>query len=233
MTAGINVQFHTFPDAETLNQALATDIAADLKAGTATHGKASLIVSGGSTPKPMFQKLRAMELPWKDIFLTMADERWVPVDSEDSNTRLIQENLVTDGVNFITLKNDAATPEAGVAACREALSVIPRPFDVVVLGMGNDGHTASLFPGASHLAAALDPASAEVVSAMYPGHAPHPRMTLTFAELMKARKIILHITGAQKKEVYDRAIAPGPVEEFPIRAFLYQKQVPVHVYWHA
>ncbi len=155
--------------------------------------------------------------------MTLADERWVPADHLDSNERLVRETLLVHDAReatMIGLKTPQATPEEGREACEQNLAVIDRPFDVVVLGMGDDGHTASLFPTAPELAAGLDPETEHTCLAVRPPVAPHPRMSLTLAALLTGRRLVLHITGEAKWQVYQRALEVGPVEELPIRAVL-------------
>jgi 6-phosphogluconolactonase len=129
------------------------------------------------------------------------------------------------------LKNPAATPEAGADWVTRALTRVPHPFDVVVLGMGQDGHTASLFPGSMALARGLDPAAPPACIAVNALVAPHARVSLNLAALLDSRRIVLHIEGDAKWAVYQRARTPGAPAELPIRAILQQKEVPVDVYW--
>lgn len=223
---------HRFPDRGALALELAQRVARDLRARIADAGSASLVVSGGSTPRPFFDQLCRQTLPWDRVRITLADERWLPADHPDSNERLVREALLRDHAHeatLIGLKTPHATPEEGREACEQALSAIPRPFDVVVLGMGGDGHTASLFPDAAELAAGLDPASERACLAVHPPAAPHPRMSLTLPALLDARRLVLHITGDGKWQVYQQALAPGPADELPVRAVLRSGQV--EVWW--
>jgi 6-phosphogluconolactonase len=170
------------------------------------------------------------------VWITLSDERWVEVTSESSNERLVRDNLLTDlaaTARFVGLKNPAATPEAGADWAWRALSRVPHPFDVVVLGMGEDGHTASLFPGSLALARALDAAEPPGCVAVNSLTAPHARVSLNLAALLDSRRIVLHIEGEKKWQVYQRARAVGSVAELPVRAILQQREVPVDVYWSA
>jgi 6-phosphogluconolactonase len=110
---------------------------------------------------------------------------------------------------------------------------MPLPFTTVLLGLGHDGHTASLFPCAAQLATATDRRSKKRCMAITPQTAPHERMTLTLPTLLRAEEIILHITGSEKKAVLDKALAAGPPEAMPIRFILNQEGVPVTAYWAA
>lgn len=225
---------NVFSNSQALIEALADSIAADLHHAVETRGQASLVVSGGHTPVPLFKELSLEPVPWPSVWVTLADERWVPPDSPDSNEALVRQSLLTGPAahaHFVGLKNASQTPGQGEAGCSESLKPVPRPFDVVILGMGDDGHTASLFPKAPQLTDAIDPDGRATCMAIDPVTASHPRMTLTLAALLDSRRIILHIVGDNKWQVYKKACAPGPVSEFPIRSVLQQTKVPVDVYW--
>ncbi len=224
--------FHGFSSPEETAARLAEDVAQLLSSATEERGKASLVVSGGSTPKPFFAKLKTKKLPWEKVWITLADERWVDVNSPDSNERMVREQLLVGGVHFVGLKNDAATPKEGVAAVEKQLNAIPKPYDVVILGMGEDGHTASLFPETAGLADAFEMDNPHSCAAiMPPSYAPHPRMTQTLTALLNTRKLILHITGAKKRALYEEAQKPGSCLTLPIRAIVQQNKVPLEIYW--
>ncbi len=196
-------QIERFEDRDDLAEALAGSVAGSLRAAITERGEASLVVSGGSTPKPLFEHLSRRPLAWGNVRVTLADERWVPADHEDSNERLIRRCLLVEeaaAATLIGLKTSDATPEEGCRACEQALAGIPRPFDVVILGMGGDGHTASLFPGAPELPAGLDLSSRRTCLAIRPPEAPQPRMSLTLAALVDSRRLVLHVTGEEKTD---------------------------------
>lgn len=223
-----------YPDRDTLAGELADSVAKDLAQATRTRGVASLVVSGGSTPKALFKELAQRALSWDKVVVSLADERWVPADHEASNERLVRTHLLTHhaaAARLMGMVNEAATPEAGCAATEAALATMPRPFDVVILGMGGDGHTASLFPGADELAAGLDLANPKLCLAVRPPAMPHPRLSLSLAALLVSRRIVLHITGQEKWAVYQRALAEGPARELPIRALLRHANPPMEVVW--
>jgi 6-phosphogluconolactonase len=228
------VHEHRFPDREALAAALAGEIKVDLEEAIAARGATSLVLSGGKTPVKLFKQLHAEKIDWTRAWVTLADERWVETTSEDSNERLVRENLLVGSAaaaHFVGLKNPAPTPEAGADWVTRALTRVPHPFDVVVLGMGQDGHTASLFPGSMALARGLDPAAPPACIAVNALVAPHARVSLNLAALLDSRRIVLHIEGDAKWAVYQRARTPGAPAELPIRAILQQKEVPVDVYW--
>ncbi|MGQ0697733.1 MAG: 6-phosphogluconolactonase [Panacagrimonas sp.] len=222
-----------FTDAATAAEALAADVAALLRAGIAERGTASLVVSGGKSPVPFFHALRAQTLDWSKLWVTLADERWVECESPDSNEGLLRRHLLRDAAaaaRFVGLKLPAATPQAGLAESCAALAQLPRPFDVVVLGMGEDGHTASLFPGATNLAAAMALDGEAALAAIEPLTAPLARITLTLSALLDARQIVLPIAGAAKLAVYERARRSFDPMVLPVSALLHQTRAPVTVY---
>jgi len=226
--------FKEFKDSATLVAVLAGQVADLLRAAIKERGRASLVVSGGSTPVPFFAALSELALDWEKGVITLADERWVdPVDA-DSNEHLVRLHLLQNraaAAHFVGLKTGAATPVQGENECADRLALLPRPFDVLILGMGNDGHTASLFPKASRLNEALAMDSGKLCMGITPPVAPHERMTLTLPALLHSRQIILHLVGLGKREVYERAMAKGPVAEMPIRSVLGQTTTPVTVFW--
>ncbi|NIA05742.1 MAG: 6-phosphogluconolactonase [Proteobacteria bacterium] len=228
------LDFHSFADPDELAGHLAARVADLLRQAIKARGRATLVVSGGSTPKPLFRALARQALDWGRVTVTLADERWVDTTAPDSNEGLLRRYLLRDqagAVKVVGLKNKAVTAKEGEEECAQRLAGLPRPFDVVILGMGGDGHTASFFPGARRLPEALDMKSGRDCLAISPPEAPHERMTLTLPVLLDSRRIILHITGPAKKKVLERALADGPATEMPIRAILRQQQTPLSVYW--
>ncbi len=221
-------------DGEAQAVMLAAAIAADLAAALALRPGASLVVSGGRTPTRMFAHLARQAIDWSRVQITLADERWVPLGDPASNESLVRAALLRERAavaRLIGMKNDALTPAAGAVRSWGAIGAMPQPFDVVVLGMGDDGHTASLFPGSAGLGAALDPQARPGCVAMEPQAAPHHRLSLNLAALLHSRRICLQISGAQKWRVYQRARAAGPAADMPVRAVLRQGAVPIDVYW--
>ncbi len=220
------------PAAQAAN--LAAAIGALLADGLSRRPAASLVVSGGSTPYPMYARLAQQKLDWSRVQITLADERWVAPDHADSNERRVRASLLRHdaaAARFIGLKTEAKRPADGAAAAWVALTGVPRPFDVVVLGMGEDGHVASLFPGSSELPAGLDPRARPACIAVQPALAPHARLSLNLAALLQSRHIVIQIIGALKWRVYEKARGAGRPEDMPVRAILRQSAVPVDVYW--
>lgn len=221
-----------FADAATLTAALAQHAARCLKADLARQERAVLVVSGGKSPAPFFQALSAQPLDWNRVVVTLADERWVPPGHADSNESLVRSQLLRGRAaqaQLVPLWTGAATPEAAVPAVSAALAALPAPFSEVILGMGEDGHTASLFPGTTELAEGLQ--TADPVLAVHPSRAPHARLSLSLGALLNSRDLVLMISGAAKRALLERALGEGPVEELPVRAILRQTTVPVSVFW--
>tara|TARA_B110000305_G_scaffold56429_2_gene62339 strand:- start:170 stop:859 length:690 start_codon:yes stop_codon:yes gene_type:complete len=197
------------------------------------HGSASLVVSGGRTPKGFFHLLSQEFLDWSKVTVTLADERWVDADHKDSNEKLVQENLLINEAcvaRFVALKNSATSAQAGETSIDQDLSAIGR-FTLVILGMGDDGHTASLFPGSEALNIGLDMESGRQCLAVQPLDAPHERMSMTLPRLLDSEQIIVHISGENKGKVLAMADGGDDRFELPIRAVLQQTITPVSVYW--
>lgn len=210
---------------------IATRIATILADAVATRGLAGIAVSGGRSPRPVLEALSAADLDWSRVVVTLVDERWVAPDSPDSNEQLVRETLLQGpaaAARFVPMKNDAGDAYAGQPAVEAAFAELPWPLDVILLGMGDDGHTASLFPEGKELTDGL--ASKALTIAATPPAAPHQRMSLTAHGILRSRHVFLQIGGAGKKAVYDRALAGGAVEELPIRLALLQDKVPVEVW---
>lgn len=225
--------FNKFSDRKGLVVNLAGRIGALLSNGIQNNGKASLAVSGGSTPIELFQTLSNLDISWQQVVINLVDERWVAPSEPDSNEHLVRTHLLKNkaaAALFIGMKNSASTASAGEAECEQQLQKVPRPFDVLILGMGNDGHTASLFPGAEKLAPATDMDSRKSCIGIAPLTAPHERMTLTLPAILDSRQIFLHITGQKKYDVLQKALTEGPSVEMPIRYILRQQTTPVSVF---
>ncbi|MDE2459323.1 MAG: 6-phosphogluconolactonase [Rhodospirillales bacterium] len=212
-----------FPDREVLAKALARDVAAALSARLAVQVEAMLAVSGGSTPGLFFAELSKAGLDWSRVIVTLVDDRWVPEASPRSNAALVRRHLLINNAaaaRFIPLYNGAASPQAGRAAIEAQFAQLPLSLAAAVLGMGEDGHTASFFPGGDRLAVALASAQGQSVEAMNAPNAGEPRITLTLPVLLKADLLALHIEGEGKRVVLEQALAEGPVEAMPVRAVL-------------
>ncbi len=210
----------TYPDRDFLMLRLADLIAGQLGDFLRRDGRASLCVPGGTTPGPIFDTLSGVELAWENVSVFLNDERWVPEESERSNTRLLRQRLIRGrAVNamLVPLYAPTLTPEESMDDL--AAGVTPHlPISVLLLGMGADMHTASLFPGADRLAEALAP-DAPVLLPMRAEAAGEPRVTLSARVLKAAFNIHILITGADKRAALERA-AGMDVLDAPVRAVL-------------
>ena len=231
------IQLHSFPDPATLAASLAAAVANDLRTALTTRDRASLALSGGNTPKRFLQALSLQSLSWPNIDVTLVDERWVPESNERSNARLLRENLLRGAAveaRFLPLYRDTPEPEQALVEIERDLAALPSPFDALVLGMGEDGHTASFFPGGDRLAEALDPATTSRVLPMRAPGAGEPRITLTLPPILTARHLYLHIEGVGKRQVLDAAVSGiGEGADYPIRNVLQHAALPVQVFYAA
>ncbi len=213
--------------------ALAKDAAQTLSNAINEKGAAILVVSGGSTPLDFFKLLSEQDLTWSKVTITLADERWVTAEHDDSNEKLVRENLLVNkasSANFTSLVSQHNTAYDGEDVIEQRLSKLGS-FDLLILGMGDDGHTASLFPGATALNDGLDMTSDKACLAVTPLHAPHQRISMTLPRLLDSQRIIIHIRKTSKMNVLQNALAGTMVEELPVRAILQQQQTPVDVYY--
>lgn len=208
-----------YADAEMMMIDLANVLAGELRQALSIHDHVSFAVPGGTTPGPMFDNLCAADLDWARVHVMLTDERWVPETSDRSNTGLIKQRLLTDraaAATYVPLYVDAPTPEAGMAALEAGLAP-ELPISVMLLGMGADMHTASIFPGADRLHDALH-GDAPLVPMRAAG-APEPRITLSARVLREAMDRHIVIIGAEKREALERAQHLSP-EEAPVAAVL-------------
>jgi 6-phosphogluconolactonase len=214
------MKLETYPDREFLMLGLANVIAGQLADFLRREGRATLSVPGGTTPGPIFDTLSGVDLDWANVAVVLNDERWVPESSERSNTRLVRERLLRGRAaqaRLVPLYAPAEQPEEMLEALADGLR--PHlPISVLLLGMGTDMHTASLFPGADRLEEALS-ASAPVLLPMRAEAAGEPRITLTAPVLREAFNIHILITGPEKRAALDRAMTLTPMEA-PVRAVL-------------
>ncbi len=214
------MKLETYPDREFLMLGLANVIAGQLADFLRREGVATLSVPGGTTPGPIFDTLSGVDLDWANVAVVLNDERWVPETSERSNTRLVRERLMRGRAaqaNLLPLYSPAPMPEDVLAALEDGIR--PHlPISVLLLGMGTDMHTASLFPGADRLEEALAP-GAPILLPMRADAAGEPRVTLTAETLREAFNIHLLITGPEKREALERAMSLTATEA-PVRAVL-------------
>lgn len=225
---------YPFEDNRTLVPQLAMSIAETLAEAINLRGRASLAVSGGGTPRTLFDALAVIDIPWSNVVITLVDERWVEDNDPASNALLVRRHLLRShaaGAQFLGLKNADRDPALAVDAVDKLLREQLLPLDLVVLGMGEDGHTASFFKDAEGLDAALASDTLTACCAVRPPRAPHARMTLTLNTLLASRRLLLHMVGASKLAVLHKAMQPGPVNALPVRAVLHQQLRPLEIYY--
>jgi 6-phosphogluconolactonase len=234
--AGARVRDHLFENLDSLFVTLAALIAAQLRAALEARPAASLAVAGGRTPAAFLARLSSEILAWDRVFVTLTDERWVGSDDPASNAAMLRKTLLVGAAaaaRFIPLYTGAPTPDEALQSVSAALATMPRPFDIMVLGMGDDGHTASLFPGADNLGAALAPKNGQPCMEIRAPGAPQPRITLTLPTLLDARSLFVLFAGPSKQRAYELARKSGPIEDMPIRGVLRNSPVPVDVFYTA
>ena len=222
-----------FENPQQLDQQLATTVATALAADIVEYGAAILVVSGGRTPQGFFHILSAAEIDWRRVTITLADERWVDTRHADSNEHLVRGSLCVNraaAAEFISLKNPAATAHEGQSTAAKMLQQLG-PFSLVLLGMGEDGHTASLFPGAKSLRLGLDLESGLDCLAVTPLAAPHERLSLSLPRLLDSREIILHLVGSAKAQTLAKVQAGSDIYEYPVRAILQQQRTAVDIFY--
>jgi 6-phosphogluconolactonase len=211
----------TYPSADALADAAAHGVAAQLAAALQTRGRAVLVATGGRSPAPVYDRLRDASLDWERVTVTLSDERCVAPDAPDSNGRLVREHLlqgVAGRAHLLPL-----WPDPGPASLEALL-----PFDAVMLGMGEDGHVASLIPGDPDLETALATDRLTQIVPLGLGNPPVARITLTLSALCQSRAIFLLIAGEAKRQVLARAQAG---EDLPVGRLISQAKAPIRILW--
>lgn len=224
---------HCFAGADPWADALAGRVEEIVRTAISERGMASLVLSGGSTPVPLFERLAGIDWDWSRLHLTLADERWVTAEDPASNERLVRETLLVRPsarqAHFTGLYTGAALPAAACEEVTDRINALPRPFDLVLLGIGDDAHTASLFPAQPDSARAFSEGLVCVQNEA--PTEPRLRLSLGPGALLDARQIIFHLRGAGKWDVYRAALAETDTLQAPAGYFLRAESVPVDVYW--
>jgi 6-phosphogluconolactonase len=221
---------HSLADAAGQARLMADDAAKVLNYAVRTHGVATLVVSGGRSPVPFFEELSRRELDWSRVQISLADERWVPPSDAASNEGLVRRHLLQNAAavaQFIGLYHPAATLEEAAQLADRRLAELGQPIDVLVLGMGDDGHTASLFPDSARLDHALRADCPDRCVAMCAPTEPRERLSMTYPLLASARMQCLAIQGMTKLETLRQALNADALR-MPIRAFIHS---PLEIYW--
>ncbi len=223
---------HKYENRQAASEAAAAHIVAALERRLEDGAEAALVVSGGTTPVAAFKSLSHKPLSWASVSVLPSDERWVPAEHDDSNEKLVRDTLLIGEAapaTFVPLYAEDASAEQHVPALDETLAALPIPFACSLLGMGTDGHFASLFPDADSLAEGLDPDSKARCIAVRTAASPHPRMSLTLSALLDSDSIVLLVFGDEKLAVLERALADR--DAYPVSRLLQQDRTPVEVFW--
>jgi len=233
-----NTKVQRFSTLDEMIDHLAVDIARRLTEAVKARGVASLVVPGGSTPGRLFDALATQDAPWDKVQVTGTDERWLPHGHPDTHETLVRTRLLKGRAaqaTYVSLKTASPTPAGAEPAVEAEISRMPRPFDVTLIGMGDDGHFASLFPHASGLDGALEPHSPLLVASFHVPHAAGSpdRISLSLSALLDSRFLGILITGASKLATLERAEAGDDAHEMPVRALLRQDRTPVTIFWSA
>lgn len=228
-----NIKEFKFEDKNELLEHLKENIIMSLSEGIKTNNKASMLLSGGTTPGPLYKIMSQTDLEWEKVFFAPTDERWVEPDHSDSNEKLIRETLIQNQAykaHYIGLKTPSTTPDMGQIESEELIDKMPRPFDIVLLGMGTDGHTASLFPGVKDAIKAMDENNDQLCAAIKRGDGEVDRMTMTLNCLLNSKKVILFFYGNEKIAVYEKAKKVKTLS-LPVSYLLHQNKTPIELYW--
>jgi 6-phosphogluconolactonase len=230
------LRLRRFAQADEMFRILADEIAAQLRQGIVARGTASFVASGGTTPGALYDTLSERDLAWDKVFVTLSDERWVSPGSTDSNENLLRTRLLRGkavSAHLVPFKTRDASPLDAEAGVDHAIASMPLPFDVTLLGMGDDGHTASLFPNAEGLSEALDLSSPALVRAIAPKNAAgsSQRMSLTLRAILASRLIVVLIRGQAKLATYIEAASGDDERAMPVRAVLHRATAPVETFW--
>ncbi len=226
-----NIHWQAAEDNDSLVEQLCVEILSNLKQSMLLKSRVSLALSGGRTPVGLFERLSHKSFKWSNVDITLVDERWVSSEHRDSNELLVRRHFLQNlaiKAQFVGMKNNATTARAGQLICNEAIQEIVFPLDVVILGMGVDGHTASFFPCCNELVMAMDPQLSVNCLATMPTTAPYERMTLSYATLIKAKYRILYLVGVDKLATLEKAMSVSDPFKMPIYAFL---RHPLRIFW--
>jgi 6-phosphogluconolactonase len=230
----IEAEWWEYDSVDEMAEAVAGDVGFIIESAVDARDASLLALPGGKTPLPIFDKLVSAKLPWKKVTIVPTDERLVAVDSELSNARMLAQRFMRAGARVIPIGGENADVDAAGNIADSRLQDLPWPPDLVWLGMGSDGHTASIFAGPD-LQKALDAPKARravgVTPDPLPAEAPVARVTLTRAALLSARTLIITIQGEEKKELLEGAIADGQSSRLPIGRLLAEAEQPIDIHW--
>lgn len=226
--------FTSFDSSDELVKSLSLKIINELSTAIKEKGKASFLVSGGNTPKKLFEKLSTMDIEWDKVSVSLVDERWIETSNTNSNENLVKTYLLKDKASkakFVSMYIPFQKANDCEHECSKIYEEKLYPFDVLVLGMGNDAHTASLFPNNEKLLNGLDLSNKNLCISLVPNDAKYERMSLTLSGIISARNIFLHIEGEEKLKVYNEALLSNNKYEMPISCVLNNPSKCIEVYY--
>jgi 6-phosphogluconolactonase len=230
----IEAEWWEYDSLDELADAVAGDVGFIIESALDARGSALIALPGGKTPLPIYKKLAEAELPWKKVTIIPTDDRLVPLDSDQSNIRAIAQTFLPTGARVFPISTEIDDYKLAGGAADARLQDLPWPPDLVWLGMGEDGHTASIFAGPD-LQDALDaPKARRAVGVMpdpLPEDAPVARVTLTRASILAAKTVTIVITGQKKRDLLEQAIADGQSSKLPIGRVLAEAEQPIDIHW--
>ncbi len=228
------VNFHTFGESSELVLKLSQAICKLLRNTIEKNGKASLVVSGGNTPKKLFTKLSLCDIAWDKVVISLCDERWVDNGSDDSNEKLVKTYLLKNyakKANFIGMFQQITNLEEAKIIYEKIVKDKISPIDVIILGMGNDGHTASLFPNNEKFTEAFSLKNEDFTLVVRQKGVKFHRLGLTRAAILNAKHIFLHFEGKKKFDIYNAVKDMDDFDKYPISSILNQKTKNIEVYY--
>jgi 6-phosphogluconolactonase len=230
----IEAEWWEYESVDELADAMAGDVGFIIESAIGARGASLIALPGGNTGPAIFGKLAAQQLPWKKVTIVPTDDRLVPMDDERSNVRAIAKAFLPVGARVIPIAAEIDDYRLAGNSADARLQDLAWPPDLVWLGMGDDGHTASIFTGPD-LQDALDaPKARRAVGVMpdpLPAEAPVARVTLTRGAILSARTILVAITGAGKRALLEQAIADGQSSKLPIGRVLAEAEQPIDIHW--
>lgn len=227
-----NITEHFFESREIASIAAAKLIAGSLHARLENSDAASLVVTGGSSPARCYAEMASSDLDWSRVHILLSDERWVAASDESSNEKLVRDSLLVrkaSAAQLLPIYSDATSAAMRCEELNDLLPTLPSPLACTLLGMGTDGHIASLFPDADNLDAGLDVENPQSCISVETTASEYPRISMTLAALLKSDKIVLLFFGDAKRAIYQQAKSADA--DVPVANLLSQTRVPVHVFW--
>jgi len=230
----IEAEWWDYEDADEMAEAVAGDIGFIIESALDARGEALIAVPGGKTPLPIYAKLAQAKLNWKKVTIIPTDDRLVPLTDEKSNIRAIAQAFLPAGARVFPITSDIADYKLAGNSANAKLADLKFPLDLAWLGVGGDGHTASIFPGPDFDEALNAPKGRNAVGVMpdpLPAEAPVARVTLTRSAILSARTVLITVTGDQKKAMLEGAIEDGQSSKLPIGRVLAEAEQPIDIHW--